>query len=135
MLNLFGKRKIMKKNILLIEDSIYSRIQIQEILSIYPELEVIVKKSAEEAISYIKRSSKNIDLFLMDIGLPKMNGIDCLKYIKKYFKKYNSTPVIAITAHVMTTEIDLYLQSGFNTIITKPYEINQLRNAIFNELK
>ena len=70
----------------------------------------------------------------MDIGLPNMNGIDCLNYIKTYFKELNNTPVVAITAHVMNTEMDLYLKSGFKTIITKPYEIKLFRNIVLRDL-
>ena len=63
-----------KKIILLIEDCQFSRNHIQEALKIFPEIKMIVKETAEDALTYLDKKPK-LDLMLIDIGLPKMNGV------------------------------------------------------------
>lgn len=59
----------------------------------------------------------DIDIIIMDIRMPYMNGIDATKEIRKLNK---SIPIIAYTAYVMNDEADLMLEAGCNEIITKP---------------
>ena len=122
-----------RKKILLIEDSRDSRNLTLEALAIFPELKIIVKESGEEALDYIQEKP-NIDLFLIDIGLPKMNGIEFVKQLNLNFPKYRPIPKISITAHVTVSEMDSYIGKGLKKIVTKPIKINILREIIKSEL-
>jgi CheY-like chemotaxis protein len=63
------------------------------------------------------KAHPEINLIIMDIRMPYMNGIDATKEIRKLNK---SIPIIAYTACVMNYEADLMQEAGCNEIITKP---------------
>ena len=123
-----------RKRILLIEDCQFSRNHIEEALNIFPEITIIVKETAEKALSYVDENP-DLDLMLIDIGLPKMNGMEFLERINLDYKNYKSIPKLAITAHVMTTEMDSYIGKGFLSVISKPVKLNVLRSTIKKYLK
>ena len=122
-----------RKKILLIEDSEFAQIQIKEALEKFP-VELMIINSAEEALAILDRGI-NIDLMLIDIGLPKMNGVELLEKVNLDYKQYEDTPKIAVTAHVMKTEMDNYIGKGFNRIISKPFRLQQFRDIIVSTLK
>jgi CheY-like chemotaxis protein len=59
------------------------------------------------------------DLILLDISLPGMDGIEVLAQLKKD-ERLKKIPVIALTAHAVSGDRELYLASGFNDYIAKP---------------
>jgi len=67
------------------------------------------------------------DLTLMDIHMPKLDGVEATKIIKQ--ESPNSI-VIAVTANVMKTDLENYLASGFNDYIPKPIELSALQRVI-----
>ena len=71
---------------------------------------------------------------LIDIGLPKMNGVEFLEKVNKEYKQYEDTLKIAVTAHVMKTEMDNYIGKGFYRIISKPFRLQQFRDVIVSTL-
>lgn len=62
------------------------------------------------------------DLILLDIMMPKMDGFETLKEIRKH-NEYKNIPVIALTAYAMLDDKDIIDKSGFDDIITKPIDI------------
>jgi CheY-like chemotaxis protein len=75
----------------------------------------------------ICRSSPNIDLVLMDIQMPEMNGIVATEEIKKFNK---SIPIIAQTANAVNEEKLRCLEAGCDDFITKPVNIAELFEKI-----
>jgi CheY-like chemotaxis protein/nitrogen-specific signal transduction histidine kinase len=69
------------------------------------------------------------DLVLMDIQMPEMDGFETTKVIRSD-PKYNSLPILAMTAHAMTGDRELSLEAGMNDHITKPIDQALLFNAI-----
>lgn len=67
------------------------------------------------------------DLILMDIMMPIMDGVSCLKEIKKL---NIDTPVIALTADAIAGAYDKYLKEGFVDYIAKPFNKEQIRTKI-----
>lgn len=59
------------------------------------------------------------ELFLLDISLPGMDGIDLLRAIRK-LPDYGSTPAIALTAHAMSEDRRRFLSVGFDDYVSKP---------------
>lgn len=77
-------------------------------------------------------SKSKIDLILMDIQMPEMDGITAMKKIKSMG---SNVPVIAVTAFAMLDEGQKYLDMGFDGFISKPFNIETLVDAfkkIFN---
>lgn len=71
--------------------------------------------------------SSSYDLILMDCEMPDMDGVEATKRIRK---AGNKTPIIALTAHVRTEEIDRCLQAGMNDCLNKPFRQQQLLDIL-----
>ncbi len=74
--------------------------------------------SGQKAIDICKEHPE-IELVLMDIQMPEMSGIDATRSIRKFRK---DLPIIAQTAYAQSDDFDLFLDAGFNDLITKPVE-------------
>jgi CheY-like chemotaxis protein len=70
----------------------------------------------EQAVDMVKNDD-SIDIILMDIRLPKLNGYDATREIRKFRK---DIPIIAQTAYVLPEEKGKVLEVGCNDLITKP---------------
>lgn len=73
------------------------------------------------------RDHAEIELVLMDIQMPEMSGIDATKNIRKFRR---NLPIIAQTAYAQSDDFDLFLDAGFNDLITKPIEKDILLKKI-----
>ena len=109
-----------KQRILVVEDEI----QIAKILKIeleYEGYEVVVtydgKRGLEAALQ------EKLDLILLDVMLPELNGIEVLRRIRKE-KKF--IPIILLTARNLTLDKVTGLDQGANDYITKPFEMVEL---------
>jgi len=69
------------------------------------------------------RKNKEIDLILLDINLPEVDGNEVVKEIRK---KNKTIPVIAQSAYSMEKEIKDSMKYGFNDYITKPIDSKRL---------
>ncbi|NOU17370.1 MAG: PAS domain S-box protein [Bacteroidales bacterium] len=113
------------KTILIAEDEASN----YELLIVYLEdLEVntLWAHDGEEAVS-ICESNSNIDLVLMDIKMPKMNGLDATSKIRK---SYPSLPIIAQTAFVLHGDDEKAFEAGCNDYIGKPIKRRDLHNLL-----
>ena len=84
---------------------------------------IIVKAAnGKEAVELIT-GNQNIDVVLMDIRMPVMDGMEAMKAIKKIRP---GMPVIAQTAYAMSIDRSLFLDNGFDDYITKPLDKRSL---------
>ena len=89
-----------------------------------------------EAIHKIDKKRENnesFDLILLDIRMPVMDGYGVIDYMKK--KKYTIPVIIAVTACVMTSDKEKCKSKGVKYFITKPVNVNQLRDVLYMSLK
>lgn len=90
--------------------------------------------NGQEAIN-LSKNNETIDLIFMDINLPVINGMDAVKQIRKFRKEI---PIIAQTANALHSEIQLYMETGCNDVITKPInfdKLSELLNRYSNQRK
>ncbi|PID94326.1 MAG: hypothetical protein CSA95_03315 [Bacteroidetes bacterium] len=80
-----------------------------------------------EAIKIYQSNTQKIDLILMDIQMPTMNGYDTLNAIRK---EDPNAIIIAQTAHAMTNEKQQILDRGFNDYIPKPVHKEKLTSIL-----
>jgi two-component system phosphate regulon response regulator PhoB len=73
----------------------------------------------EEALQ--KMQNGKYDLFVLDWMLPKMNGLELTRTLRKNLN--STTPALIVTARVETTDIVVGLEAGADDYITKPFEI------------
>jgi len=94
--------------------------------------ELIVAKNGEEGVRIAK--SEHPDLILMDIQLPKVDGLEAIRQIRADEQLVN-TPIIALTALAMPGDREKCLASGANEYITKPVKLRELVDNIQSLLK
>jgi len=91
--------------------------------------QVITAKNGIEAIESIQNSY--FDLVLMDIHMPKMDGIEATRHIRSDNNpKIANIPVFALTADVMSEQKESFIKAGMNGCLSKPIQLNELRRAI-----
>lgn len=101
--------------ILIVEDDVDNLEFLRQLLVKY-EANVLLANSGEEAISIVK-SNKQINLVLMDIRLPDMNGFETTQKIKEINP---NLPVIAQTAYAMSNDRENCLKNGCDDYVSKP---------------
>jgi PAS domain S-box-containing protein len=112
------------KTILIVEDDLSSFKFLAALLK-KTHADIIHANSGKRAIE-ICNSDKKVDLIMMDIQLPEMDGIEATKVIRKTL----NVPVIAQTAFAMAGDKERMQQSGFDDYISKPIDIQQLLSTI-----
>lgn len=117
--------------ILYVEDNLSNQKVIENLLFEYTNFKLIVTDTAESGLKKIKK--KKIDLIIMDINLPGMDGYDALKYLKANVAT-KDIPVIALSATADDGNIKKGLEAGFNQYITKPVKLNNLISVLHSEL-
>lgn len=84
-----------------------------------------------EALETFKKNK--IDLILMDIQMPEMDGIEATKRIRSYEKEQKfakATPIIALTAGVLKEEKDKCFKAGMNDFLTKPIHFDHFKEML-----
>lgn len=73
----------------------------------------------------------DIDIVLMDIEMPVMNGIEATKHIRDFLKEpKNNIPIVALTAHNPRIFFDDYKDVGFDQLLTKPYSVQKIMSVL-----
>ncbi len=92
---------------------------------------IISAYNGKEALKVVC-DNENIDLVLMDIQMPVMNGITAMSMLKEIRP---NLPVVALTAHAMAGDRTRYLDEGFDEYLSKPVDINLLFTLLDNILE
>ncbi|PLX24361.1 MAG: response regulator [Salinivirgaceae bacterium] len=118
------------KNILIAEDIDVNFRFLEKILQ---DTGAIIKRvyNGQEAVDYCEEN-KNVDLVLMDIQMPGMDGYEASTLIKK---TRPNLPIIAQTAHAIEGGREKGIESGCDEYIVKPININKLYATIDKYLK
>jgi signal transduction histidine kinase/CheY-like chemotaxis protein len=88
------------------------------------KLEVITADSGSEALEILNKQ-KDIDIVLIDIMMPEMDGYETIQRIRKEHRN-KQLPIIAVTAKAMIGDRQKCITSGASDYITKPVKIDQL---------
>jgi two-component system, sensor histidine kinase len=90
---------------------------------------VIVVNNGVEVLEKLNESQ--IDVILMDIQMPEMDGVEATRIIRESEKKVvRHIPIVAITAHAIQGDREKYLSCGMDEYIAKPFQIEELYNVI-----
>ena len=73
------------------------------------------------------------DLVLMDIRLPKIDGLEVAKRLKRNAQLKN-TPIIALTAHAMKGDMEKAIEAGCDSYVSKPIDTRQLPRLVASML-
>ncbi len=119
-----------KKQIIIVEDHTILREGLRSLLSAKPEYEIVGEaEDGNEAIRCAEKWKPN--LVLMDLSMPRMNGIDAIKEIKK---RSPETKVLVLTVHKSDEYIRATFQAGADGYVLKDATHVELEMAIQNVL-
>ena len=118
--------------ILLAEDVITNQLLVKEILE-ENNATVITANNGQEALT-TAQSGVAIDLILMDIQMPKLDGFDTTVAIHA-LPNHSNTPIIAMTASVTPEDISRCIKAGMQAHIAKPIEAQALLDTILTTLR
>lgn len=107
------------RNILVVDDDADTREILGKILESLGHKPVL-KASGPEALKFLQEDPTKIDLFILDVMMPEMNGYDLLEKIKE-IPKYTDTPIIMVTAKDADTDVLEGYKHGADYYITKPF--------------
>ena len=116
--------------ILIVEDTELNYFYLTEALK-KTKVNIIRAEDGEKAIQQVK-NHEEIDLILMDIDMPAMDGFTCSREIKKLRPQI---PIIAQTAHNIDNLKEKTQQAGCDDYYTKPIQLKQLLNIIAHHLQ
>jgi len=115
-----------KKVVLIIEDDELNQKLVKEILRVgnYRAIEAM---DAETGIQMARRHKP--DLILMDVHLPKMDGLSATRLIKSD-EDLKQIPIVALTALAMPEDLEKALEAGCDDYVSKPFRIEDLLKTI-----
>lgn len=111
------------RKVLIAEDDARNIYTMKEVLSDFG-MYVFIAENGLEAIDVLNSTSE-IDLVLMDMMMPVMDGVTAIKKIRED-PKFKDLPIIAITAKAMKHDREICLEAGANDYLSKPVDIDEL---------
>lgn len=116
------------KKVLIGEDSSVIQNLAKKILE-FQNFEITSAKNGEEVLKMLQ--TKEFDAILLDINMPIMDGMECIKSIRALKdEKLSKIPVIAITGNARNYTKQDFDDAGFNEMLAKPLNFDQLVSTV-----
>ncbi|KIO78386.1 histidine kinase [Pedobacter lusitanus] len=120
--------KVLKnKTILITDDDMRNIFALSSALQVY-DINIVIANNGREALEKLEETEV-IDLVLMDIMMPEMDGYEAMRIIRQD-RKYKKLPIIALTAKAMKNDREKCIEAGANDYIAKPVDIDQLLSML-----
>lgn len=116
------------KRVLLVEDD-ENLVEMAELAFKGEGIELLVARNGAEGVE--KASQENPDLILMDVVMPKMNGYEAAKSLKKK-NNTKDIPIFFLTAKGLETDIGQGKETGADLYLVKPFSPFELMDIIRN---
>ncbi|RNI15489.1 response regulator [Methanohalophilus sp. RSK] len=113
--------------ILVVEDNPMNMELTVDLLESYG-YEVEQAEDGSEALDIVNENC-DLDLILLDMQLPKMDGLEVLDHLKKSENSKN-IPVVALTAHAMRGDENKFINAGCKGYISKPIDIHKFKETV-----
>ena len=118
------------RTILIVDDDNDLRDTLVEQLSLYEEFDILSESTAGKGIQAARAGI--VDLLIMDVGLPDMDGREAVKLLRKGGFK---APIVMLTGHDTDSDTILGLEAGANDYVTKPFRFAVLLARIRAQLR
>lgn len=118
----------MKKRILVVDDDNMNLVRTKMILG--QEYDVLMAESGAEALAKLK--SEKVDMVLLDIDMPEMNGIETFERMKSFA---GGIPVIFLTASGLEEDVVNAIRLGAVNYLKKPFRPQELIKRVSQELE
>lgn len=118
------------KTALLVEDVEINREIVMAMLE-ETGLSFLCAENGREALDIFMAAPDKIDVILMDVNMPEMDGVEATRRIRGLGTPEGiRIPIIAMTANVLSNEVETYLAAGMNDHVGKPIDIDELTRKI-----
>jgi CheY-like chemotaxis protein len=115
--------------VIVADDYYTNRLLVSEILKDLGH-NFIEAENGQDVVDALEKND-DVDLILMDIEMPVMNGVLAMKYIREKMPyPKNSIPIIALTAHNPGMIMDETTARGFDHMLVKPYSIKKVEELL-----
>ena len=118
------------RKILIIDDDDDLRDSLSDQFALHDEFDSLVAENAAQGLELSK--SEHVDLILLDVGLPDMDGRESCKILRKNGFK---SPIIMLTGQDSDADMILGLESGANDYVTKPFRFSVLLARVRAQLR
>jgi CheY-like chemotaxis protein len=115
-------------HVMVVEDNIVNQKVLNEMLS-KAGVDLTFANNGQEAIDQLDKISETIDMILMDISMPIMDGFVATRRIRED-ERFRSIPIVTLTALVSEHEVDKMFDAGANGYLSKPLKIGRLFSAM-----
>jgi len=116
--------------LLIVDDDEFNRHLVISLLARIPSIEFIEAEDGEEALSILEQ--REVDMILLDLHMPNMDGYETLKAIKKE-SKYDFIPVAIVTTDEQ--EMNKLYSLGADDFISKPFKLSELESRIYAHIE
>ena len=121
-----------ERRILVVEDDVRNVFALTSLLE--PKgAKVVIARNGKEALVALEKSQgqadQKIDLVLMDLMMPEMDGLTCMREIRKR-PEWKKLPIIALTAKAMRDDQEQSIAAGANDYIAKPLDVEKLLSLV-----
>lgn len=118
------------RTVLLVDDDQDLRESLRDQLALHDEFAILTAGTATQGIDIAKK--ERLDLIVLDVGLPDMDGREACKILRKSGFK---SPIIMLTGNVADSDVILGLDAGANDYVTKPFKFAVLLARIRAQLR
>ncbi len=119
------------KSILIAEDNLDNQDLMRDVLEMF-RYKLDVANDGAEAVEKWKKN--RYDLIIMDIQMPNMDGFQAAREIRKLENGRNRIPILALTASVLTNDIQECFKAGMDDYVSKPINLDDLEKKIYGLL-
>ena len=121
---LYNEDELLKdKRVLVVDDDMRNSFALSKLLS-DKGIKVQIAKDGQRALEMLD-DGLEVDLILMDIMMPEMDGYETTKRIRAQ-RKFNGLPILALTAKAMKGDREKCLEAGANDYLPKPVDVDRL---------
>lgn len=114
--------------LLVVEDNTLNQEVARELLG-HEGAEVAIAVNGQEAVNLLHERPNDIDLVLMDMQMPVLDGIEATKAIRQGLQ-LTQLPIVAMTANAMASDREVCMAAGMNDHVGKPFDLHMLVSVI-----
>jgi len=115
------------KRVLVVDDDVRNIFALTSLLE-QRQMQVLFTENGKDAIETLKNAG-HVDVVLMDIMMPEMDGFETMRSIRK-IAKFRTLPIIALTAKAMKGDRETCIEAGASDYISKPVDTEQLLSLL-----
>lgn len=111
----------------IVDDSLVLRTIVKSALAKYQGSEIIEAQDGQEALDLFNNLKSKVDIFVLDVNMPKLNGLELLAEIRK---KDKTTPIIILTTEADKEKMIFAKEHGATGWIIKPFDKEKFLKVI-----